>query len=251
MPVDGGGDDSVVLSGAIDATTLWVRTRLSIYGTPRSGPPLWTRLTSTPYEFFFGGIAADQDHVFVAARLESKIYEVNKSDGGRREIASADYPRFITTASGRVVWLDQPWSAVSDGRPSGVRAYVNGATTALYDQGGDLAGFAENGGDVFVLRVAGDAGSLLRVGMDAAVEVLANEPSSNRPNYMDVAADAMHVYWLRQSTTEPDFYDVVKRARCGGATVTLMKGLYRPVQVAVMGDRVFANAQLVLTSVAK
>lgn len=245
-----GPDDSTPVAASTDSAFLFVRSRYRLYKTEKLAPAPF--LGITPYATFdpWGGIAASGVELAVSSGSEGKIYAFDKNDGGRRTLVeTTDTPRAIDVNGARMVWLEEPWLQQ---RPAGgaVKVDRNGAVSTLFADAGQLTSMVVSESDVYVARVQDDAGSIMRVGLDASASVFSAEPEANLVNLSFVAVDATHVYWTRVvETSVRYYYDVVKRARCGGATVRLMSRVYFPQGLAVFGDRVYVSSNGQLLSV--
>ena len=116
---------------------------------------------------------------------------------------------------------------------------------------GNVGAIAVDGDEAFVTRY-GDAGAVLRIGLgDHRVTALWEGalPLGSTSFDLSVAVDATHVYWLRHNSGASS--DVLKRARCGGATVIVMKDIQSASQLVLLGSTLVVHRQNAIVAIAK
>jgi hypothetical protein len=216
---------------------------------------LANNLPGLGYDSMFAGT---ESILAYTTRAELVVLD-KKGEVGKRFPSPASH--HIASSRSAIYWMEEPWNALAGGSdqtsPKTRILKTTGTDVAIVrDEAARLTGLVVADDGIYYARLGKPDGGIYRLPADAT---LASEPKliaadDGLTARTVIAVDATHVYWLRPHDNTDDA-EIVKRAKCGGATVTLIAPLPQAAlystSLATLGDRVYFHDGPYVRSVAK
>jgi hypothetical protein len=189
----------------------------------------------------------------------TQLILLDKTGAVRKPIDSAS-PADIVSSDNVLYWMEETWNPLAHGQDgpnpqTRIKKTSDGSNVAIVrDEAARLTALTAADDGLYYAKL-GAGGGIYRLPPKADITTTSEliAPDDGLSEKVAIAIDQTHVYWMRPLGTNGDA-EIVKRAKCGGATVTVLSPLPRlmlsPTGLAVANGRLYYADQPAVRSVA-